>query len=104
MTEPTTLATGLKFPEGPIAMPDGSVILVEIAAGVLTRIGPDGTREVIAEPGGGAHLDPESTCLAVGEAIGRHLDDLSGFSGDELVTKRREKYYAMGRWEEISSG
>ncbi len=60
--------------------------------------------EVIAEPGGGAHLDPESTCLAVGEAIGRHLDDLSGFSGDELITNRREKYYAMGRWEEISSG
>ncbi len=60
--------------------------------------------EVIAEPGGGAHLDPESTCLAAGEAIGRHLDDLSGFSGDELITNRREKYSAMGRWEEISSG
>lgn len=60
--------------------------------------------EVIAEPGGGAHLDPESTCLAVGEAIGRHLDDLSGFPGDELIVKRREKYYAMGRWEEISGG
>ena len=28
----TTIATGLRFPEGPIAMPDGSVILVEIRA------------------------------------------------------------------------
>ena len=27
------LAEGLQFPEGPIAMPDGSVILVEIARG-----------------------------------------------------------------------
>ena len=27
-----TLATGLRFPEGPIAMPDGSIVLVEIGA------------------------------------------------------------------------
>ncbi len=26
-----TIAKGLRFPEGPIAMPDGSVVLVEIA-------------------------------------------------------------------------
>ncbi|MDZ7587849.1 MAG: SMP-30/gluconolactonase/LRE family protein [Parasphingorhabdus sp.] len=44
---------GLKFPEGPIAMPDGSVILVEIAAGQITRVGGDGTKSVIARPGGG---------------------------------------------------
>ena len=43
MTEPTTLATGLRFPEGPIAMSDGSVILVEIAGGRLTRVAPDGS-------------------------------------------------------------
>jgi len=60
--------------------------------------------EVIEEPGGGAHIDPEPTCMAVGEAIGRHLDDLEELSADELVAKRREKYYAMGRWEEVSRG
>ncbi len=27
----TRIASGLRFPEGPVAMPDGSVILVEIA-------------------------------------------------------------------------
>jgi sugar lactone lactonase YvrE len=43
-----TLAEGLQFPEGPVAMPDGSVLLVEIAAGTLTRIGPDGTRTTVA--------------------------------------------------------
>jgi hypothetical protein len=32
------LAEGLLFPEGPIAMPDGSVVLVEIARGALTRV------------------------------------------------------------------
>ena len=47
------VAEGLRFPEGPIAMPDGSVVLVEIAAQQLTRILPDGTKEVIAKTGGG---------------------------------------------------
>ena len=53
MSEWTTITTGLKFPEGPVAYPDGSVILVEIAAGRVTRVLPDGRQEVVAEPGGG---------------------------------------------------
>jgi gluconolactonase len=44
---------GLLFPEGPIAMNDGSVILTEVQAGRLTRVTPDGKREVFAETGGG---------------------------------------------------
>ena len=47
------LTSGLLFPEGPIAMPDGSVILVEIARGTLSRVTPDGKIDVIAETGGG---------------------------------------------------
>ena len=47
------LATGLKFPEGPVAMDDGSVIVVEIAAGRLTRVKPDGKTQTIAKTGGG---------------------------------------------------
>ena len=47
------VAEGLKFPEGPIAMADGSVILTEIEGGVLTRVAPDGTRTTVAECGGG---------------------------------------------------
>ena len=48
-----TLAEGLQFPEGPVAMPDGSVLLVEIRRGTLTRVAPDGTTSVVAECGGG---------------------------------------------------
>ena len=58
--------------------------------------------EVIAEPGGGAHLDPKASAQAVGEAIERHLDELAEFSSDELITRRREKYEAMGRWEDTA--
>lgn len=49
----TTVATGLRFPEGPIAMPDGTVLVVEIARGTLSRVHPDGTVEVVADTGGG---------------------------------------------------
>jgi gluconolactonase len=44
---------GLQFPEGPVAMADGSVILVEIRRGTLTRVLPDGGHEIIAHLGGG---------------------------------------------------
>jgi len=44
---------GLKFPEGPIAMNDGSVILTEIEGQVLTRVSPNGEKTVVAETGGG---------------------------------------------------
>jgi gluconolactonase len=49
----TTIATGLRFPEGPIAMPDRSVVLVEIERGTLSRVTADGIVEVVAECGGG---------------------------------------------------
>ena len=47
------ICRGLEFPEGPIAMADGSVLLVEIRAGTLTRITAEGSHEVVARCGGG---------------------------------------------------
>jgi gluconolactonase len=47
------VASGLEFPEGPIAMRDGSVVLVEIKRQTLSRVHPDGEIAVIAELGGG---------------------------------------------------
>lgn len=47
------LASSLKFPEGPISMQDGSVLLVEIQRGTLSRVAKDGSVSVIAECGGG---------------------------------------------------
>src|SRR3954466_14152053 len=54
MSEPTTtdVATGLQFPEGPVAMPDGTVLCVELKRGTVDRVHPDGTVEVVASPGG----------------------------------------------------
>ena len=62
MANVRVLATDLEFPEGPVVMPDGSVVLVEIRGKRLTRVYPDGRKEVVAEiPGGpnGAVLGPD---------------------------------------------
>jgi gluconolactonase len=59
------LATGLAFPEGPVAMPDGSVLVVEIQGGALLRVGPDGSKQRVAQLGGGpngAALGPDGHC------------------------------------------
>ncbi|MBT6272881.1 MAG: SMP-30/gluconolactonase/LRE family protein [Chromatiales bacterium] len=56
------ICRGLGFPEGPIAMPDGSVILVEIQRGTLTRVLPNGEKQMVADCGGGpngAALGPD---------------------------------------------
>jgi len=56
------IATGLLFPEGPVAMPDGSVVLVEAARGTLSRVTPDGRVHVVAQLGGspnGAAIGPQ---------------------------------------------
>jgi gluconolactonase len=47
------VAEGLAFPEGPAVLGDGSVLVVEIFAGNLTRIEPSGRSDVIAHVGGG---------------------------------------------------
>lgn len=47
------VADGLQFPEGPVAMADGSVLFTEIQRQTLSRLHPGGTRETVAELGGG---------------------------------------------------
>ncbi|TXL71356.1 SMP-30/gluconolactonase/LRE family protein [Vineibacter terrae] len=65
MTVIREITSGLRFPEGPIWMPDGSVILVEIERGTLTRVRPDGRQEIVARTGGGpngAAIGPDGKC------------------------------------------
>jgi gluconolactonase len=53
MSDIQIIATGLRFPEGPVAMNDGSIVLVEIERQTLTRVHPNGRLEVVAYTGGG---------------------------------------------------
>ena len=47
------VASGLRFPEGPVAFADSSVVVAEVARGTLTRCVADRAREVVAATGGG---------------------------------------------------
>jgi gluconolactonase len=47
------IASGLEFPEGPVALADGSVLVTEIAAGTLAKVSPNGGVARIAHLGGG---------------------------------------------------
>lgn len=47
------VAQELEWPEGPVWLDDGSIILVETAAGRIVRVRPDGSRDIVATPGGG---------------------------------------------------
>lgn len=99
MYEFTTVASGLRFPEGPVAMPDGSVILVEIAAGRITRVAPDGSRTTVAEPGGGPNG------LAVGPDGKLYCCNNGGFRyvefGGLLIPHGQAENYSGGRIERI---
>ena len=56
------ITSGLQAPEGPVALSDGSVLVVELKAGRLTRVAPDGKKTVVAEVGGapnGAAIGPD---------------------------------------------
>lgn len=99
MAEITELATGLQFPEGPIAMPDGSIILVEIARGTLSRVLPDGEISVIADLGGGpngAAIGPDGKC---------YICNNGGFfwhrANELLFPGNQPEDYACGRIETV---
>ncbi|TWG94246.1 gluconolactonase [Mesorhizobium sp. J18] len=60
-----TICDGLRFPEGPVYLPDGSILLVEIEAARLTKILPNGEKAVVVQLGGGpngAAIGPDGHC------------------------------------------
>jgi acetyl-CoA carboxylase carboxyl transferase subunit alpha len=59
--------------------------------------------EVIPEPLGGAHRDPEETAARVKEAVLRHVRALIGLPVQELLDRRLEKYLKMGVYLEESA-
>ena len=56
--------------------------------------------EIIAEPLGGAHNDPERTIASVGRALRKHLGELQALPVEELLNRRYERYRHLGVYEE----
>lgn len=52
--------------------------------------------QIVPEPVGGAHRDPEAALASLGDAVEKALKPLLGQSGAALKAKRREKFLAMG--------
>ena len=93
------LAEGLAFPEGPVFMDDGSVILVEIAKGEITRVKRDGTKQTIAKPGGG----PNGAAIGPDGAL--YVCNNGGFKWAEIegmmIPGNAAADYTTGRIERI---
>jgi gluconolactonase len=81
MADVTELTSGLKFPEGPVALADGSVVVVEIAAGRITRVSPNGEKSVVAETGGGpngAAIGPDGKLYVANNGASFHYIEMEG--------------------------
>jgi len=99
MNDLTVVAEGLRFKEGPIAMPDGSVLLVEIARGTLSRV-VDGEIEVVAELGGGpngAAIGPNGYCYVCNNGGFRWRESSDG----RLWPGEEPESYSNGRIEVV---
>ena len=94
------IAAGLEFPEGPVVMPDGSIVLVEIKRGTITRVDPDdGSVDVLAQPGGGpngAAIGPDGA-LYVCNNGGFEWGEARGLTIPGLVADD----YSSGRIERV---
>jgi len=52
--------------------------------------------EIVAEPPGGAHRDPQTAMRLLNDSCDRHLRELLSISVEELMAKRYERYRNMG--------
>jgi acetyl-CoA carboxylase carboxyl transferase subunit alpha len=71
---------------------------LKLTAQDLLRLGV--IDEIIPEPPGGAHADPDETAQRLGASLRRHLQELRRFKIDKLLKRREEKYLSMGTLSE----
>ena len=81
----------------------------KVAAESLKLTAPDLHRlgaidEIVQEPPGGAHRDPEAMAENLKKTIDRHLKELEGIPVDDLLAARYEKFRKMGFFIEGASG
>ena len=99
MAEMREIASGLEFPEGPVALPDGSVLVVEIKRGTLTRVAAGGKATVVARTGGGpngAAIGPDGKVYVCNNG-GFEWHDIGGLT----VPGNQAPDYAGGRIQRV---
>src|SRR5688572_13308850 len=90
--EVNVLAAGLKFPEGPAVMADGSIAVCEIGGGMVTRVTTAGAVSLIAKVGGGPNG------LAIGQDKALYVCNNGGND------YREENFLAVGPAIDYSGG
>ena len=71
---------------------------LKITASDLVKL--DIIDEIVPEPIGGAHLDPEQTAKNIKDALIKHLDELTKIPIDKLIPLRISKFQNMGVYKE----
>jgi acetyl-CoA carboxylase carboxyl transferase subunit alpha len=52
--------------------------------------------EIVSEPVGGAHIDPDMAARLLGQALGESLAELEGIPGEDLRRRRRARFRSLG--------
>lgn len=74
---------------------------LKLNAATLEKLGV--VDEVIPEPMGGAHYNPEQAASALKYSLLKHLNDLRGLKADQLLDTRYERYRKLGVFEEATA-
>ncbi len=56
--------------------------------------------EVVTEPPGGAHADPDGAATALSAALRTHVAQVADMKPEERIRRRADKYRAMGHFVE----
>ncbi|MEQ8717025.1 MAG: SMP-30/gluconolactonase/LRE family protein [Acidimicrobiales bacterium] len=73
----SVIATDLAFPEGPVALSDGDVLIVEVRGPRITRVSPDGSTSVVVDYGDAETAGPNG--LAIGPDGALYVCNNGGF-------------------------
>ncbi|APG61901.1 gluconolaconase [Sphingorhabdus lutea] len=92
------LTDGLRFPEGPVVLPNGDLAVVEIEAGQITRIKADGTKNIIAKVGGGPNG------MAIGPDGYLYICNNGGFNFVEMETPLGKILFPHGQADDYAGG